>query len=434
MHSVLFELLVIAVLIALNGVFAMAELALVSARKTRLQALANAGNRRARVALDLAAHPTRFLSTVQIGVTLSSVAAGAFSGAALAGQLNAWMLAHHPDWAEYSAAFSFGLVVLGITFSSIILGELVPKRLALARPEEWALALAYPMAFVSRAAAPFVWLLSRCTEAITRILGTRSDHSAPVTDDEVAALLEQGRLAGVFHRAEQAMVAGVMGLDRCPVTRLMAPRPKIVFLDLDDGDEANWRKVVASGHSHFPVCRSRRDHVVGMVSIKAMWAQAAFGLPVRLGDLLTPALHVPETATAIQVLELFKQTGKHVALVVDEFGSTRGLVTLIDIMEAIVGDLPDQLQKARAEARQRADGSWLVDGTLDTTELKKLLGVSLLPDEAGFQTLAGFVVSQLGRIPAAGDAFSHAGWRFEVMDMDGQRVDKVLLHRESTGP
>jgi putative hemolysin len=274
-----------------------------------------------------------------------------------------------------------------------------------------------------------VWLLSACTEGTTRLLGIRHNRPAPVSEEEVASLLEQGLTAGVFHQAEKAMVAGVMALDQCPVTVLMTPRPKMVWLNIDDPDEVNWRKIVASGHSHFPVYQQHRDNVLGMVSIKALWANAAFNLPTTLRNLISPALTVPETSTAMQVLESFKKSGKHVAIVADEFGGLQGLVTLIDVLEAIVGDLPDQMRRSRPEAKRREDGSWLVDATIPTGEIKELLGLKALPgeEEADFQTLGGFVVTQFGRIPAAGDHFAWGGWKFEVMDMDRQRVDKLLV-------
>ncbi len=431
MNSLANELLVIALLLTVNGIFALAEIALVSSRKSCLQTLADQGNASARLALQQAESPTRFLSTVQVGVTLSGIAAGAYSGAALAEHLNGALVARWPGLAEYTAAVSLGVVIVGITFFTLVLGELVPKRIALASPERWALALARPMAAVATAAAPFVWLLTVCTDTVARLLGSRAESRVTVTDEEVASLIEQGLHAGVFHKAEKAMVEGVMALDRCPVTALMTPRPKIVWLNVDDPDEVNWRKIVASGHSHFPVYQQHRDNVLGMVHIKALWAHAAFSLPTNLRNLVTPPLLVPETTSAIQVLEQFKKTGKHIGLVVDEFGGIQGMITLIDVLEAVVGDLPDQLRRSQPEARRRDDGSWLVDATLSLPETKELLAVRELPGEktAEFQTLGGFIITQLGRIPAAGDYFDWNGWRFEVMDMDRQRVDKVLLAR-----
>ena len=425
------ELFVLLLLLISNGLFAMAEMALVSARKARLQQLADDGDERAKIAVALANTPTRFLSTVQIGVTLSGIVAGAYGGAAVARQFNNWLLVHFPDYADYTKFASFGLVVVGIAFFTIVLGELVPKRLAMANPEKYALALARPMALVARAAAPFVWVLSICTDAVARLLGARVSQRAPITNEEVASLIEQGLHTGDFRKSEKDMVEGVLSLDQLSVTALMTPRPKMVWLNLDDPDETNWRKILASGHSQFPVYQKHRDNVLGMVHVKALWAHAAFGLPMSLKNLLTPVLTVPEGSFATAVLEQFKKTGKHVALVADEFGSIQGIVTLIDVLEAIVGDLPDQMRRAQPEAKRREDGSWLIDATLSAAEIKELLKLRDLPGEAeaDFQTLGGFIVTQLGRIPSAGDYFDWAGCRFEVMDMDRNRVDKVLVAR-----
>jgi putative hemolysin len=249
--------------------------------------------------------------------------------------------------------------------------------------------------------------------------------------------VEQGLHAGVFQRAEKEMVEGVLALDQLSITRLMTPRPKIVFLNLDDPEEANWRKIVTSGHSYFPVYQTQRDTIVGMVAVKALWAHSAIGLPTTLKNLLLPPLFVPETFSAIQLLERFKQTGKHIAVVTDEFGAVQGLVTLIDVLEAIVGDLPTPGDRAQPEAKQREDGSWLIDATLPIGEMKTLLGLHApLPHEghADYQTVGGLMVTELARIPAAGDYFDWAGWRFEVVDMDKRRVDKVLVGRAPAPP
>jgi putative hemolysin len=429
MNSLSTELLVIALLLGVNGIFALAEIALISSRKSRLKTLAKQGNPRAQLALAQAENPTPFLSTVQVGVTLSGIAAGAFSGAAMARGLNAWLVVRWPEADIYAGYVSFGTVVMMITFVTIVFGELVPKRIGLANPERWALALARPMAAIAKIALPFVWLLTVTTDTITKLLGSRAEPKVTVSNEEVASLIEQGLHAGVFHKDEKAMVEGVMALDQCPVTALMTARPKMVWLNVSDPDEVNWRKIVASGHSHFPVYHEHRDNVLGMVHIKALWAHAAFGLPTNLRNLVTPALTVPEATTAIQVLEQFKKTGKHTALIIDEFGGVQGMITLIDVLEAVVGELPDQLRRAQPEAKKREDGSWLVDATLAIGEVKELIHTRELPGEgsADFQTLGGFIVTQLGRIPNAGDYFDWEGWRFEVMDMDRRRVDKVLI-------
>ncbi|MGA3008037.1 MAG: hemolysin family protein [Opitutaceae bacterium] len=432
MNTVGTQLLIIALLLLVNGVFAMAEIAVVSSRKARLKKLADDGSARAHLALALAESPTRFLSLVQVGMTLCSIVAGAVGGASFSDRFAAWLIHRFSTLTPYAGHITaFVLVAGGITFVTLLFGELVPKRIALGNPERVAMAVAGPMQALAWLARPVVWVLMTMTDAVVKALGIAHRKEAPITDEELSILIEQGLHAGTFNKAEKDMVEGVLGLDELPVTALMTPRPKIVFLNLDDPDETNWRKIVASGHSHFPVFQGNRDQVVGMAAVKALWAHSAIGLQTNLKNLLVPALIVPETLQTMQLLEQFKKTGKHVALVADEFGSIQGLVTLIDVLEAIVGDLPAMGRRSQPEARQREDGSWLLDATLSTGELKSLLALAALPgeEEADYQTLAGFVVTQFGRIPAAGDHFDWAGWRFEVTDMDRHRVDKVVITR-----
>ena len=430
MLSVSVELLILALLVLANGLLAMAETAVVSARKARLRQLSAEGDVGAAQALALADQPARFLALVEFWLTLSSMIAGVLAGAGLASQFSDW-LAQFPVLAPHAGWMAVVTVTLGLTFFMLLFGELVPKRIGLAHPEKTAALLAGTMRGLAWLAAPLLRGFELCTDALVRLIRLRTRPVAEsVGEDEVRALIEQGMHAGVFQRAEQQMVEGVLALDQLTVTALMTPRPKIVFLNLDDSDEVNWRKIVTSGHSYFPVYQSNRDQVVGMVAVKALWAHSAIGLPTTLKNLLVPPLVVPEKLNAIQLLEQFKKSGKHIAVVTDEFGAVQGLVTLIDVLEAIVGDLPSQGQRNQPEAKRRDDGSWLIDATLPTSELKTLLGVSVeLPheDEAEYQTLGGFVVTQFGRIPVAGDHFDWEGWRFEVIDMDRRRVDKVLV-------
>jgi len=286
-------------------------------------------------------------------------------------------------------------------------------------------------------AAPVVSLLTWVTDGFLGLAGLpKTPRETPVSDEEVNILIEQGMHAGVFNKTEKEMVAGVLELDKLAVKRLMTPRPKIVFLNIDDTDEVNWRKIVSSGHSYFPVYQGNRDVVLGMVAVKALWAHAAIGLPATLKNLLVPPLIVPETMMAIQLLEAFKKSGKHIALVTDEFGDIQGLATLIDVVEAITGDLPEKGSRAAPAVKQREDGSWLIDATLSIDELKDLLALKMLPNEtaADFQTLGGYVVTHFGHIPVAGDHFEHAGWRFEIVDMDKHRVDKVLVSKTKPAP
>ncbi|MDD2763142.1 MAG: hemolysin family protein [Opitutaceae bacterium] len=430
MSGITTQLFLLGFLLVANGLFAMAEIAIVSARKARLRQLANEGDEGAQAALELGAEPTRFLSTVQVGITLCGILAGAFGGSTVADEVSRWLL-RFPQLAPWADYIAFGGVVGLITFFSIILGELVPKRIALNNPERMARLVAGPLQGMSRVVAPVINLLSAATDLLLKPFGLTRRRETPVSDEEVNILIEQGLQAGVFHKAEKEMVEGVLGLDQLPVTAIMTPRPKIVFLNIGDSEEVNWRKIVASGHSHFPVYQDNRDQVLGMVAVKALWAHSAISVPTSLKNLLTPPLVVPETMNCIQLLEAFKKSSRHTALVADEFGSIQGMVTLIDVLEAIVGDLPAQGRRDQPEARQREDGSWLMDATLAVNELKAVLHLDELPQEAeaDYQTLGGLVMTQFGRIPAAGDHFTWHGWRFEVVDMDRHRIDKVLVSR-----
>jgi putative hemolysin len=435
MNPLLVEILIIFLLLLANGVFAMAEISVVSSRRARLKKLADDGSTPARIAFALAEEPTRFLSTVQIGITMVGILAGTFGGATLSEAL-ALEIAK-VSWLEpYSRALALAIVVGAITYFSLIIGELVPKRIALNNPERKAMILAGPMLTLSRIASPFVALLTTSTNAVLKVLGQSKEPEAPPSEEEVTAMVEQGTHAGVFHKAERAMVEGVLRLDEQPVTELMTRRSKIVFLDIADNDEVNWRKIVSSAHTNFPVYEGNRDQVIGMVSVKALWANAAIGLKNNLRDHLTTPLFVPETVSAVQVLETFQSTGKQLALVTDEFGTVQGIVTLFDVMRAIVGALPQPGDRRRTPAIQREDGSWLVEGSLGIVDFKRRFSLGPLPgeDDDRFQSLGGFVVDRLGHIPNAGESFHWGGWRFEVVDMDRHRVDKVLLVQSPTQP
>jgi len=355
MSGISTELFILGFLLVANGLFAMAEIAIVSARKARLKQLADEGDEGARAALELSAEPTRFLSTVQVGITLCGILAGAFGGSIVANQVAMWLM-RFPMLARWADYIAFGGVVGLLTFFSIIIGELVPKRIALSNPERIARLVAGPLQGMSQVVSPLIKILSAATDFLLQPFGLTRRRETPVTDEEVNILIEQGLQAGVFHKAEKEMVEGVLGLDQRPVTAIMTPRPKIVFLNIDDSEEVNWRKIVASGHSHFPVYQDNRDQVLGMVAVKALWAHAAIGIQTSLKNLLTPPLVVPETMNCIQLLESFKKSGRHTALVADEFGSIQGMVTLIDVLEAIVGALPAQGQRdqqAQVETLQK---------------------------------------------------------------------------------
>lgn len=423
-----FEILIILVLIIANGVFSMSEMAIVSARKVRLQQLANQGDAKAKVALKLAESPNHFLSTVQVGISLIGILTGAFGGATIASRL-AIYVKRVPLLAPYSDPLSFGIVVLLITFFSLIIGELVPKRLALNNPERIASIVAIPMQALAAIASPIVYLLSASTDLILRVLGITASTEPQVTEEEIKILIEQGTEAGTFEEAEQDMVERVFRLGDRPVSYLMTPRPDIVWLDLEDSADENRQKMVDSAYSRYPVCQGGLDNVLGVIPVTDLLARSFRGEPLDLTMGLRQPVFVPESTRGLKVLELFKQTITHMALVVDEYGVIQGLVTLNDIMSEIVGDVPSTDGQDQPQAVQREDGSWLLDGMLPVEEFLELFGMEQWESEerGSYQTLGGFVITNLGRIPAAADYFEWQSMRIEVMDMDGNRVDKVLV-------
>lgn len=422
------EIGLIFLLLIANGAFAMAEIAVVSARKARLKKRADKGDERARAALELANAPNDFLSTVQVGITLVGVLAGAYSGATLATRLGGWLDTF--SWIEpRGETVAFGIVVSLVTYFSLVIGELVPKRIALNNPERIAAAVAMPMKGLAKLAAPVVSFLSWSTDRATAAFGLRNADEPPVSEDEVKGMIEQGLGAGVFHRAEKEMLDGVFRLDAQTAVQLMTPRSRIVWLNIDDPADATWRRIVRSGHSQFPVYQGHRDNVIGVATVKSLWANMALAGAVDLRSVLTEPLVVPETMKAGKLLELFRRSGRHMALVSDEFGDLQGLVTLHDVVEAIFGQLPDKEQRHHLAARRREDGSWIVDAALDIPEVKKNLEIAHLPgEESGdFVSLGGFMIAQLGHIPQEGEKVVAEGFVFEVLDMDGQRIDKVLV-------
>lgn len=428
MSEVFLELVFILGLTILNGVLAMSETAIVSTRKTRLQQAVNTGDTGARIALDLANSPNLFLSTTQIGITLVGILAGAFGGATIANRLEI-VLEQIPALAPFSHAIGLGLVVITITFFSLIIGELVPKRLALHNPERIAATIAPPMHGLARLTSPIVRLLSFSTDAVLRMFGVKSTPEAPVTEEEINIMIEQGTQAGAFEETEQDMVEQVFRLGDRRISGLMTPRPDIIWLDLDDPLEVNQQKIARQHHSYYLVCRGSFDNILGILHVKDVLAQSLSGKPLNLETLVRPPLYVPESMRVFKVLEQFKQTGIHLALAVDEYGVVQGLMTLNDIMEAIVGEVPAADEAVEPGIVQRADGSWLFDGMLPIDQIKDRLHIDKLPgeDQGGYQTLGGMMMSHLGRIPAAADHFEWRNWRFEVVDMDGKRVDKVLV-------
>jgi putative hemolysin len=428
MSAILWEIVVILALLILNGILAMTEIAVVSSRKSRLKRLAEEGNRRAARVLALTESPTRFLSTVQIGITLVGILAGAFGGATLAAAISK-TLSTIPGLTPYSQALGLAAVVLFITYLSLVIGELLPKRIGMSNPERVAMFMARPMHRLAKLAGPVVTCLTVSTDALLRLLPVRPEKGGAISDDEVKLLMQEGFRAGAFNRVESDMVAGVLDLDLLKVRDIMTPRTKIMWLNADEPHAAVWHKIVVSNHSCFPVYEGNRDRVAGIVSVKAIYANLAADAGVRLRDLITRPLIVPETQPASRLLETFKQTRNHVALATDEFGSIVGLITLHDVMEAIMGDMPSLDERAEPEARRRPDGSWLIDAMIGAEALEEALPGIRFGNEQNrdYQTLAGFVVKTLGHVPKEGETFESQGYVFEVLDMDRHRVDKVLV-------
>ncbi|MCK9299263.1 MAG: hemolysin family protein [Methanoculleus sp.] len=423
------DIAIIVLLILANGFFSMAEFALVSARMTRLQKRAAAGDAGAAAALELAGDPTRFLSTIQIGITLVGILAGAFGGATLAGPL-AEEFAKIPLIAPYSGPLAVVTVVAAITYLTLVIGELVPKRVAMTHADRIASVVSRPIRLLSWAAAPLVRLLSASTEVVLAVLRVRKPSGPEVTEEDVRVLIGQATRAGVFEEAEQDMVESVFRLADRRVSVLMTPRPDIVAVDVEDPAEENWQKMVDSRHVYFPVYRDHLDNLLGIVSVRTLWARMIAGEPPDVMKAIEPAFFVPESVLALSVLDEFKTSGARIALVTDEYGSIQGLVTIHDIMEAIVGGIPSAERPPEGPAVRREDGSWLLDGMLPVDEFHDLLDVAgSLPgeDRGYYQTLGGFVMMYLERTPKTGDRFVWDRFRFEVLDMDGHRVDKVLV-------
>lgn len=415
-------LIAIAVLLLLNGVLAMAETALLSARKARLQNQSNKGDTRAGIVLKLTEDPNQFLSVIQIGITSIDLLIGALTGATLGVWINQQM-DKLPALAPYSNIVGLIVGVLPVTYLSLVLGELVPKRLALRDPEGVSAVIASPMLFFSKIFSPFVKLLSFSTEAVLKLLGIEASEEPPVTEEEIQLLIDQGTQAGVFQESEQDMVEGVFSLNDQRVYSLMTPRTEVIWLDINDPVEEIRKKIAESEYSRFPVREDSLETILGIVKSRDILVQSFSGGEINLKQLLKPAFFIPETMFASRALELFKEKGAEILLVVDEFGGLQGLLTINDILEEIVGEIDLE----EPQATQRQDGSWLLDGMLEMDEFKEIFNLDGLPHEDEYETLSGFVMISLGRVPQASDRFDWHGLRFEVVDMDGRRVDKVLV-------
>lgn len=423
------ELLVILLLILVNGILVMSEMSLVSARKTRLQQWSEEGRSGAGTALALANAPNHFLSTIQIGITVIGILCGALGEATLSKSL-AENLAAMAWLQPYADRLAFWIVVVGIAVISLILGELVPKRLALLNPEGIASAIARPMQWLTQAASPLVRVMSFASEVMLRLLGVRAPQEPPVTEEEINILMEQGAQAGVFEKHEQALVSRVFRLDDRLINSTMTPRGDIEYFDLSESFEANRQKLLRSAHSRFVVCRGGLDDIVGILRAKSLLDAALEGKSFDFANDVGKPLYVPDTLTMIELLEEFKKHRQHLALVVDEFGELQGLVTMNNIMETLVGDVATVEDASQPDIVRRDDGSWLVDGDVAIERFKEAMGLDHeLPDEStgAYRTLGGLAMKLLGRMPKLGDRFTSDGYRFEVLDMDRNRVDKLLV-------
>jgi putative hemolysin len=421
-------------LITLNGVFAMSEIALVTARRARLQVLMEEGDGGAAAAMELNTDPTRFLSTIQVGITSIGITSGIVGEAAFAMPLSQWLIGMGADPGNARLGATV-LVVVVITYISIVIGELVPKRLGQIWPESIARRVARPIGWLAVGARPFVRLLSSSTDLLLRLFGARGRIADAVTEEEIHALIQEGSEHGVIDEQERAMVRNVFRLDDRQIASLMTPRSDIVYVDLEDSPIDNLNKVVESQRSRFPVCRGGLRDVVGIMSASSLLQQTIRGQAPDFSKGLVAAAYVPESLTGMELLETFRTSTSHQALVVDEYGEIQGLVTLQDLLEAITGEFKTP-SVDDSWAVQRQDGSWLLDGLIPLPELKDRLGFAAAPEEelGRYNTLSGMVMLLLGRVPHTGDVAQWQGWRFEIVDMDKHRIDKVLASRLPENP
>jgi putative hemolysin len=420
------ELAAVLLLILLNGFFAMSELAVVSARKIRLQSMADSGSRAAATALSLQDDPSRFLSAVQIGITLIGVVNGAVGGTTLGERLGGW-LAERGIAGDHAEAVGIGLVVLTITYLSLIAGELVPKRIALNSAERIAVMAAPVLRLTARVTAPFVWLLGLSTELMLKLLRVPEKPESVVSEEEVKSLIAEGTATGVFEPEERKMIEGVMRLSDRTVRSLMTPRLDVTWLDLNDDDVTLRRRLRETAHSRLPVCRGGLDDVLGVASVRDMLNALLADQPFDLRAATRDALVVHDGTEVLRLLELFRQHRQSMAVVVDEYGTVEGVATLTDVLEAIAGELPGRDEALEQEVVRRPDGSLLIDGMLAVEEAEAVLGLrDLRGGDDGYHTLAGLVLHRLGHLPRVGEHVDVGGWRLEVVDMDGRRIDKIL--------
>ena len=422
------ELMILVGLILLNGIFSMSEIAVVSSRTARLQRLADEGRHGAGRALALHKAPSVFLSTIQVGITTVGILSGVVGEAAFVTPL-AERIGRFALIAPYAEGIALGLVVAGLTYVTVVAGELVPKQLGLLRPEAVALVIAPPMKGLSTLARPLVWLFSTSSDLVLRLLRVKHGTEPPVTDEEIEVLMEQGAEAGVFHESEQEIVSNVLRLDEQRVGAILTPRKDLFYVDLEDGEAAIRLQLAQTPHHRVIVCRGGIEHVLGVVHVTDLLRNGLAGQPLALEPLLRQPLVVPESVTTTQIIEHFRRARTQFALVVDEYGVLQGIVTFTDVLSAIVGDIPEEGVAQAHDAVRREDGSWLVDGEISLERFRDLFEIDQLPgeEEGDFHTLAGFVLNHLGRIPAAADCFDVAGLHFEIVDMDRNRIDELIV-------
>lgn len=436
MNQIATELLIVFLLILANGVFAMSEAAIVAARKVRLQNRAQNGDAKAAAALALSEDPNRFLSTVQIGITLIGIFSGAFGGATLARVIAQGVRDNFPTLSGSADSIGLGAVVALIGYLSLIIGELVPKRLALQNPEGIAALVAGPMNFVSKVAAPVVWFLAFSTNAVLKIFRLKDSDEPEVTEEEVKGMIAQGAQSGVFHASESTIVDRVFRLGDKTVAALMTRRPDIVWLDLEDSWAQNAEILAAAPYSRVPVGRGDVDHLEGVVRAKDLLSQLtrAPHENVDIAPIMQNAVYVPEAMPAFRLMETLRAKKAHMVVVVDEFGATQGVVTLHDILEAIVGDMPVVDESDERYATQREDGSYLCDALMPIDEFMELFELQSLPIERNVESLSGFVLAYLSRIPHVAETFEASGLHFEILDMDGQRIDRIGVRKIESAP
>lgn len=426
MSEVLIQIITIFLLFLFNGLLAMSEIAIITSRKARLEQLKEDGDKRAEVALELSQKSDEFLSTIQIGITLVGIFAGVFGGATLTDRLEVYL--NSTFLSHYSSFLSFVIIVGGITFFSLLIGELTPKRIALNNPEKIAVRMARPLKMLSKITYPFVKILSLSSNVLLRMIGSKSGNQPLVSEEEVKYLIKEGTEAGVFEEVEQDMMESVLKLGDKPINALMTPRTEIEWHDIEDSLEKFHETITQSSRSVFPIGKGSLDNVLGVVHTKDYLSKKLEGHSVDLEEIIKDSLFILESTPVLKVVEMFKRSGIHIAFIIDEHGVVQGLVTINDVLQSIIGDIS---LSGEPESVQREDGSWFIDGMLPLDEFKKIFNIEVWPGEekGHYHTMGGLILVHFGKIPSVGSHFEWNGFRFEVVDMDGRRVDKILVTR-----